>query len=45
MKELAFAHGPWRQHGGTLEQLDIAALRREELQNRTRTLEGYLKGE
>jgi uncharacterized protein YecT (DUF1311 family) len=44
-KDLAFAHGPWRSHGGTFEQLDIAALRLEELQNRTRVLEGYLQGE
>jgi len=44
MKELEFAHGPWRQQSGTFEQLDIALLRVEELQNRTLTLEGYLAG-
>jgi uncharacterized protein YecT (DUF1311 family) len=44
MKELVFAHGPWRQQSGTFEQLDIALLRLKELQNRTRTLEDYLAG-
>ena len=44
MEELAFAHGPWRQSSGTFEQLDIAVLRLHELQDRTRILEGYLKG-
>ena len=41
--ELTFEHGPWTGQGGTIENLNIAALRLGEVRARARVLMGYLE--